>query len=293
MSQDPEILQPSIQKKHKKIEENDVAKKDRKRKRDTYEDAESLKTAKKHRSVGHLRNTKAKVASEFRRESVDESPFYEKSYSLFLPLSPISYQHPIQGLCAEHLSPLILTYYPPFHGVILSYTNPRLSRSPQNHSSAEKTGPILAKSVDEYAVSFVWVTAVFCIFRPRKNNRLEGWINLQSEGNLGLVCWNFFNVSIERSRLPKNWRWVHGSYRKPRKHKGDRMLEDPDHEEGEKNQPNSGDAEQGYFADKDGHKVEGLIQFRVINVESSRTSDREKAFMRIEGSILDEEAKTD
>lgn len=69
---------------------------------------------------------------------LSESPFRLRTASLYLAVSPIALIKPLEGLCAEHLSPLLLTYYPPLGGVILAYSNPRLSESiddPSSHAS--------------------------------------------------------------------------------------------------------------------------------------------------------------
>lgn len=212
------------------------------------------------------------------------SSFYMETYSIFLPLSPICYNHPLQGLCSEHLSPLILCYHLPFHGVVISYKNTQLSAEPPQDLNSEIPSPVLARSVDEYAVSFVWLTADFLIFRPRKNDVMDGWINLQNEGNLGLVYLNFFNVSIERKRLPKSWRWVLGGL-KPRARKSDKQSY---HGE-EDMQANGDDVGAGYFVNEGGERVDGLVRFRVIQVETSRSSGRENSFFDIEGTMLSEE----
>lgn len=66
---------------------------------------------------------------------------------------------------------------------------------------------VLSRSIDEYAVSFVWLTADFLIFRPEKGTELVGHVNLQAESVLGLICYNYFNAAIEKSRLPEDWSW--------------------------------------------------------------------------------------
>ncbi|KAI9855587.1 MAG: hypothetical protein M1813_009726 [Trichoglossum hirsutum] len=205
--------------------------------------------------------------------NTNDSPFYLQKSSLYLPLSPISYSYPLEGLCAEHLSPLILTYYPPFHGVIISYSNPRLSQGPLKTSNNNR-GPVLAKSVDEYAVSFVWVTADFLVFRPQRNQWIKGWVNLQSEGHIGLVCWNLFNASIERKRLPREWKWIGGSTTK-KAHPREGIAKETD-----------GEAE-GYYVDEKGRKVEGLVEFKVRDCETVR--DRDKGFLSIMGTLLMED----
>ena len=277
---------------HKKSEK-DVLKKGKKRMRDDAHDAiEPPTPVKRHRAKDRRKSLESKDTPSTPINSLEESPFHEETHALFLPLSPISYQHPIQGLCAEHLSPLILTFYPPFNGVILSYSNTRLSSAPTSDSSAGSPGSILAKSVDEYAVSFVWIIVDFLIFRARRHNLMEGWINLQNEGNLGLVCWNFFNVSIERRRLPKPWTWIPGrvAFGGLRKHPRDETGIESDREgEGEKVQLDDGNTGEGYFADEHGNKVEGLIRFRVTEVETSRSAGRENGFLGIEGTMLDEQ----
>ena len=207
-----------------------------------------------------------------------DSPFRVQTSSLYLPLSPISQLLPLEGLCAEHLSPLILTYYSPFRAMVLSYSNARLSEQPRHNGHR---GQVLAKSVDEYAASFVWVTADFLLFQPRPGERIEGWVNLQNEGHLGLVCWNLFNASIARRRLPRSWTWV-----------------PPGGEMGKRSKTSSGRSEadsedrgQGFYRDENGQRVRGWVRFRVEDIETS--VDREKAFVSIQGSMVEDEGEAE
>lgn len=264
----------------------------KKRKRKTAEDSGDAAPApaKKRRSVDHTDPSKIKdVPLSEPSDTIDGSPFYEKTYSLYLPISPISYHYPLSGLCAEHLSPLLLKYYPPFQGVLLSYGNVRFTEQSQEIFENEKPSPVLARSVDEYAASFVWITADFLIFSPKRGTSIEGWINIQNQGNLGLLCWGFFNVHIERKRLPKDWTWV--SYttqsHSARNHETSSLVYDAESErEEEQQRTNSIGAEEGYFRDGGGKKVEGLVRFWVKDVESSRGLDRENNFVSIKGTML-------
>jgi len=106
---------------------------------------------------------------------------------------------------------------------------------------------------------------------------LEGYVNLQNEGHLGVVCWNLFNASIERQRLPEDWKWV--------------GVEDE--EMGGVDGMGETYAENGigYWLDGEGNKVDGMVKFRVKDIETSH--DREKGFLSIEGTMLDEEAEKD
>ncbi|OAX77669.1 hypothetical protein ACJ72_08028 [Emergomyces africanus] len=153
-------------------------------------------------------------------DSSESSPFHLITATLYVPLSPISISptHALSSLQAEHLSPLLLTYYPPFRGVVLAYSNasissapPSLSSSATNHNPDEDPNPqplTLALSAGEYGVLFVYLTAKFLVFRPERGQPLEGWINVQSDGFLGAVVYNLFSVGIERRRLPADWQWV-------------------------------------------------------------------------------------
>ncbi|KAK2796833.1 hypothetical protein FQN50_009394 [Emmonsiellopsis sp. PD_5] len=149
--------------------------------------------------------------------SQPSSPFHLITSTLYLPLSPISISptQALPSLLAEHLSPLLLTYYPPFHGIVLAYSNASISSSPprgsQTHPDRPNTNPqplTLATSAGEYGVLYVYLTATFLIFRPERGQELEGWVNVQSDGFLGAVVHNLFSVGIERKRLPADWRWV-------------------------------------------------------------------------------------
>ncbi|KAF4626275.1 hypothetical protein G7Y89_g11887 [Cudoniella acicularis] len=234
---------------------------EKKRKREHKEDGHKSKS-KKHKS------SKSTPHSTTLEQSSDSSPFHIQTSSLFLPLAPISQQYPLEGLCAEHLSPLLLTYYPPFEGVLLSYHNARISEKPFAVISTSSTSTTtLLQNIDEYAVSWAWVTAEFLLFKPEKGAWLEGYVNLVNEGHIGVVCWNLFNASIERKRLPEDWKWV-----------GVEIMEGEGYSEGA-----------GYFIDGEGKKVDGMIKFQVKAIEKSH--DRERGFLSIEGTMLDAEAE--
>lgn len=237
---------------------------EKKRKRDHKEDGEGSKSKKKHRSKKH--ESSSNTISQI------NSPFHVQSASLYLPLSPVSQSYPLEGLCAEHLSPLLLTFYPPLQGVVLSYNNVRLSGTPQGEDESKE---LLMHNIDEYAVSFCWVTATFLLFKPEQGVELEGYVNLQNQGHVGIVCWNLFNASIEAKRLPKGWRWVD--------------VAEMDEEAEEEGNGNGGYAEDGVgcWVDENNKKIEGQIKFRVREIESSH--DRERGFLSLEGTMLSEE----
>jgi len=241
---------------------------EKKRKRDHKEDGHKSKS-KKHKSDKTATTTEASAVLEV-PENV--SPFHMQTSSLFLPLAPISQKTPLEGLCAEHLSPLILTYYPPLAGVLLSYHNARLSEKPFGNDGSSD---VLLQNIDEYAVSWAWVTAEFLLFKPEKGAWLEGYVNLSNEGHIGIVCWNLFNASIERKRLPGDWKW--------------RGVEG--REEGDGEEDVYAEGGMGCWVDGEGNEVKGMVKFRVREIESSH--DRERGFLSIEGTMLSEEAENE
>lgn len=278
---------------HSKIKHtaDDDARKIKKRKRAAEDDIESLVRKKKHRSKDHSNRHEAPVNVSKPSKAPESSPFHQQTSSLYLALPPIAQSHPLQGLCAEHLSPLLLTYYPPLRGVILSFRDVRLSTTPQQDSGTNGE-PALAQTIDEYAAPHVWLTADFLLFRPRRGNTIEGWVNLQNEGNIGLVCWNFFTASIERKRLPKNWTWQPGGLdvrRSKKKLKGSERRDQANTISLEATpQVNGVSDAQGHFEDGDGRRVEGLIRFTIKDVETSRASGGDNGFLSLEGTLLDE-----
>ncbi|CAF9930766.1 MAG: hypothetical protein ALECFALPRED_004722 [Alectoria fallacina] len=280
-------------KKHGKLKDKDVEKSEKKRKRNTIDEVESGlgSPTKKHRLNEQPKASRSQSRPTIPPRGEPVSPFYLQTSSLYLPLPPISQKHALQGICAEHISPLILTYYPPFHGIVVSYSNAQLSTDPQTEGSK----PAYARAIDEYASSFIWLTADFIIFKPRRGSVIEGYVNLQSESTLGLLCLNFFNASIERKRLPKEWKWIPGGMKAPGKRKLKKPVEDDRSDldgvaadEDDAVEQTLEDAE-GYFQDQAGRKVEGLLRFRVKNVDTSKSMDRETGFVSIEGTMLNED----
>nr|OQO15784.1 hypothetical protein B0A51_16304 [Rachicladosporium sp. CCFEE 5018] len=203
-----------------------------------------------------------------------KSPFKQQTASFYLALSPIAHHFPVEGLCAEHISPLLLTYYPPLKGIVLSFSNPRMSETAEQGQQINGTGPrpvVLGESIDEYAVIFVWLTVDILLFRPRKNTVMEGFVNLQNESMLGLICYNYFNAGVERSRLPKDWRWVE-----------DESAADDAGAMARRGRRSAA----GYYVDGKGKKVEGRVVFRVKDFEASPGAETGGGTINIYGTAL-------
>jgi DNA-directed RNA polymerase I subunit RPA43 len=227
-----------------------------------------------------------------------ESPFLETTASIRVSIPPVAQGYPLEGVCSNYLSPLLLTWHPQLKGIIMSYNNARLASSPppietsggskQRGESADEDedededglGP-LAQAVDEYAAPFIWVTAQFLIFRPRKGVTLEGQINLQNESHIGLILWNLFSVSIEKKCLPRSWTWHDDT-------EGD--ADDAMASANTYDKPMNGESEVwGQWYLDNGDPVEGVLRFRVTDFDAAPpSSGTEQSFLTIEGTMLSE-----
>ncbi|KAF2758721.1 hypothetical protein EJ05DRAFT_500240 [Pseudovirgaria hyperparasitica] len=281
-------------KEDKKSKEHKKSKKRKERSEAVDADADADTAArsptKKRKSKHSSKNTAPAI-----EDDVSESPFHLQTISLYLPLSPVAMRNPVTGLCAEHLSPLLLTYYPPLRGTILSYDNVRVSESPLAPPAPSNAAPspALARSVDEYAVCMIWVTADVLIFRPRKGVRLTGAVNLHSQSHLSLLCFNLFNVSIPAARLPREWTWVGGDDgRTPEPEPELQTHTPPPSAQGDgKNAARKMAAGDGFWVDADGKRVDGMITFTVRDFEAAAGSgtDREKSYIGLKGTMLSPE----
>ncbi|PYH64074.1 DNA-directed RNA polymerase I subunit RPA43 [Aspergillus vadensis CBS 113365] len=212
MDLDPHPTGPARQtspEKDRKRKHKDTTSPSKKKRKHESDATSSKKSSKKSQS---------KPSTSTSKPTTPDSPYTLTTATLYLPLSPISISptHALASLLAEHLSPLLLTYYAPLKGIVLAYSNASISSTPPptstNIVNAEDPNlpqPLtLARTAGEYGVLYVYLTATFLVFRPQRGQILEGWVNVQSEGFLGAIVLNLFSVGIERKRLPPSWKWI-------------------------------------------------------------------------------------
>jgi DNA-directed RNA polymerase I subunit RPA43 len=239
-------------------------------------------------------------------------PFYTQTISLYVPFFPIGFDKPITNVVSQHLDPLLNHYSPVLRGVLLAYRNVNLSERPVRPNPKnlpDDHTPALLESLDEYAVGFGWLTADVDLFIPSRGAWMEGTVNLQSEGHIGVVCWNKFNASIEAKRLPAGWRWVDlnengdgSSNNTNGKAKGTHtyLTADPDapSADGEENEGTDilDDSPlelaelhtTGYWVDEAGERVSAKpLRFRIKNFDVGVAGDY--GYISIEGTTLDDE----
>ena len=232
-------------------------------------------------------------------------PFFTQTISLYVPFFPVGFDRPLTNIAAQHLEPLLNHYSPTLRGVLLSYSNLNLSDKPvrasRTNPPTDQT-PALLHSVDEYAVGFGWLTFDAQLFVPARGKWMEGIVQLQSEGHIGVVCWNKFNASIEAKRLPKGWKWVDLA-KNTAKNDGSSSLPSPDWDTEEpaqqQEEEDALDGEElqvveqmhttGYWVNERGRKVSGKLRFRIKNFDVGLAGDY--GYLSIEGTSLDDDAE--
>lgn len=302
---DEHEIAPTPEKKHKRLKSEDKPdKKD--------------KSHKKHqRRSPSPHDIPAEPRSVSRQSIVPEDkqyPFFTQTFSQRIPIWPAAFDEPLTKITHEYLDPMLNRYSPQFKGVLLAYKNVNLSDRPRRanpHNPPTDETPVVLESFECYAPPFAWLTADLHLFVPSRGVWMEGEINLQSEGHIGVVCFDKFNASISRRSLPRGWKWEEHEEEEDDVPAVDDEV-NPFGEEGqngaaEDGDGGNGDAEAeaqegekstkiaprlrstGYWLDENGKKVEGKIFFRIKNFSSGSTGDY--TYLSLQGTMLDDEAE--
>ncbi|KKP05668.1 DNA-directed RNA polymerase I subunit RPA43 [Trichoderma harzianum] len=299
---DAEVTQKKKKKEHKKKhkeEEHDAEdageekpKKKKKSKKHADEEAENddaPEAADADASVMDVEQPAQQTSSEIYQPpdipANPQYPFYSQTVSLYEPIYPIGWSQPVTNSEYQHLQHLKNKYVPSLRGVLMNYKNVALGENPgRKGAAASDDDPTTLKSVNEFAVGFGWITAEVDLFVPSRGAWMEGSINLQTEGHIGVVCFGQFNASIEARRLPSAWKWV--SNEDPVAYGMEEtasVITADDH--GVVRQIHS----TGFWVDGDGKKVKGKIRFRIRNFDVGVSGDT--SYLSLEGTMLDREAE--
>ncbi|KAK2023473.1 hypothetical protein LX32DRAFT_142795 [Colletotrichum zoysiae] len=222
--------------------------------------------------------------------SKPQFPFFTQTVSLYLPIYPIGWDTPCTAAASQHLEPLVNRYVPELKGVLLAFRNVSLSEQPgRRHAATNDSEHCDLLSVDEYAVGFGYVTVDVDLFVPRRGAWMEGSINLENEGHIGVVCWGKFNASIESSRLPPEWRWVHAGSAEAASYVADPFDGGDDDAAAAEAEDEHGAVRQihttGFWVDGNGDKVKGRVRFRVKAFDVGVSGDH--GYLSLEGTMLD------
>ncbi|KAM0553063.1 hypothetical protein ACHAPJ_007611 [Fusarium lateritium] len=208
-------------------------------------------------------------------------PFFTQTVSLYEPLFPIGWAQPVTNCQYQHLRHLQNKYVPSLRGVLLDYKNVAFGENPGRAGAAtddESPATVMAKG--EAAVGFGWITADVDLFVPSRGAWMEGSVNLQTEGHIGVVCFGKFNASIEARRLPPDWKWIPNEAPEAQGFEETASVITAD-EHGVVRQVHS----TGFWADGNGDKVKGKIRFRIRNFDVGTSG--ETSYLSLEGTMLD------
>ncbi|KAI1322141.1 hypothetical protein F5Y16DRAFT_53153 [Xylariaceae sp. FL0255] len=276
-------------------------KKDKKAKKDK-KDKKSRHHAEHDGDAMDIDSTIPNGTAAIEKLSDHDYPFFTQTVSQYLPLHPFGIIEPVQGYADQHLKPLLNRYVPSFGGVLLAYRNPRLGEAPGRGSlslNSDEDDIAVLESINEYAVTFGWLTVEVDLFRPARGAWLEGLVNLQGGGHIGVVCWGKFNASIEAERLPRGWRWVDLLPKGKNQNTGTTeavAMEEDEAEEVEAEEEPEVEAEvdssqvhiAGYWVDENKKRIKSgtKLCFRIKNYEVGVSGDY--GYLSIEGTMLSE-----
>lgn len=213
--------------------------------------------------------------------SKPQFPFFSQTVSLYEPIYPVGWAQPVTNCEFHYLRHLQNKYVPSLRGVLMNYKNVALGDEPSRVGAArDDDEPTTLKSQREYGVGFGWITADVDLFVPSRGAWMEGSINLQTEGHIGVVCFGKFNASIEARRLPPSWKWVSNEDPEAEGMEETASIVAPD-EHGVVHQIHS----TGFWVDANGDKVKGKIRFRIRNFDVGISG--ETTYLSLEGTMLD------
>lgn len=237
----------------------------------------------------HLSSTVTKNPLD--SEGISEC-FHKISTSLYVSLAPVYALNSVAGIKAQHLDPLIMTYFSAVGGVVLAHLNLRVSGHEEPNGLEESSEPVVAKIMYDSPFAFLWITVDFLVWKPQPTDVLEGWINMQSPSHIGLLIHDTFNATIKRDVIPIDWTFVPNQADEEEEedlalaNSVDRAVAEMEKEESEtaKNERKNlfqAPKSLGYWLDGQGKKIEGKIRF---SVKSFNVSGR---FVSVQGSLID------
>ncbi|KJZ73823.1 hypothetical protein HIM_06716 [Hirsutella minnesotensis 3608] len=212
-------------------------------------------------------------------------PFFAQTVSLYEPLYPVGWAQPVTNSKYQHLQHLQDKYVPSLRGVLLDYKNVAVGPVPGRDGAAtDDDTPTTVVSRNEYAVGFGWITADVELFVPSRGAWMEGSVNLQTEGHIGVVCFGKFNASIEARRLPPAWKWVSNESPEAQGFEETASVITAD-DHGVVRQIHS----TGFWVDGSGSKVKGKVRFRIRNFDAGTSGDT--SYLSLEGTMLDRDSE--
>lgn len=192
---------------------------------------------------------------------IPDTNLFTERITQYVSLPPAALAAPLPALCASVFSPLLLSYFPPARGIVLAYEDVALSSSPPSASSAlEAQEEVLLRHVDEYAAPYLWATATFLIFRPRRGSYISARITGQSKTHITLSYLNIFPISVLATQLPETWTFKAGT------------------------------TDEGAWQTEAG-ELQGDVEVRLLDFDGRTDGKSKGKGMRLEGSLVSEEVQ--
>lgn len=227
------------------------------------------------------KSSSSKIHSPADIPSNPQFPFFNQTVSLYEPIYPNGWANPISGCESQHLRHLLNRYVPSLRGVLLEYSNVALNDKPSRQGAAtDDDSHAVLSSRNEFGGGFGWITADVKLFVPSRGAWMEGSVNLQTEGHIGVVCFGKFNASIEARRLPPSWKWVPNEDAEDGFEETASVFTGAD-EHGVVRQIHS----TGFWVDGNGDKVRGKTRFRIRNFDVGVSGD--STYLSLQGTMLD------
>jgi DNA-directed RNA polymerase I subunit RPA43 len=194
--------------------------------------------------------------------------FHTMSTSMYVSLAPIHLNSPINGIKAQHLDPLIMTYFAKAGGVVLSYSNIQLN--PDNLTVDEDDQPITVARIEGSSpFTFLWITVDLLIWKPQIGDVLEGSIYMQTASHLGMLVHDTFNASIKKYNIPQDWSFI------------------PNQQDEITNGEDAKFKSFGHWQDENENKVEGKLKFTIKSIHTSGK------VVSVEGTLIKPGAEKD
>ncbi|VUC20950.1 unnamed protein product [Clonostachys rosea] len=227
------------------------------------------------------KSSSKKIHSPADIPSNPQFPFYNQTVSLYEPVYPNGWANPISGCESQHLRHLLNRYVPSLRGVLLEYSNVALNDKPSRQGAAtDDDDHAILSARNEFGGGFGWITADVKLFVPSRGAWMEGSVNLQTEGHIGVVCFGKFNASIEARRLPPSWKWVPNEDAEDGFEETASVFTGAD-EHGVVRQIHS----TGFWVDGNGEKIKGKTRFRIRNFDVGVSGD--STYLSLQGTMLD------
>ncbi|CAH0003053.1 unnamed protein product [Clonostachys byssicola] len=227
------------------------------------------------------KSSSSKIHSPADIPSNPQFPFFNQTVSLYEPIYPNGWANPISGCESQHLRHLLNRYVPSLRGVLLEYSNVALNDKPSRQGAAtDDDSHAVLSARNEFGGGFGWITADVKLFVPSRGAWMEGSVNLQTEGHIGVVCFGKFNASIEARRLPPSWKWVPNEDAEDGFEETASVFTGAD-EHGVVRQIHS----TGFWVDGNGDKIKGKTRFRIRNFDVGVSGD--STYLSLQGTMLD------